>query len=131
MCIEQRLARCEVCAKPLVIEYKWSGPSLKNARIRILFFSCPNCAHSNPLFVPWAVLSFVVKLVPGVVSPQGVRPNTVRRFWMSLAIGSPSAPGAPPKRSTFASRALGDTCRWLALVQNHWQYICWWMGALA
>jgi len=87
MHVEQRLTTCEVCSRSLAVQYHWAGdavPVPPSERVMSRYFTCPACHHENPMIVLLYAHSFVVKVIPGPERRPSVRPNTLRRLWLSM-----------------------------------------------
>ena len=93
MYIEQMLRDCEVCNRRFAVQYEFSAPrvpSWSSDRVSVRVVRCPSCRHLNPLVMLMYAHDVVVKPVVGFEPRDArVRPNTLRRLWMSQTADRP------------------------------------------
>jgi hypothetical protein len=100
MYVEQLLRDCEVCNRRFAVQYEFSAPRVPSSssdRVTMRVARCPSCGHRNPLIMLMYAYHVVVKSVPGPEPMQvRVRPNTLRRLWMTQAPNR--SPRLPPRK---------------------------------
>jgi len=103
MYVEQMLRDCEVCNRRFAVQYEFSAPRIPSSssdRVHVRVLRCPSCGHLNPLIMLMYAHHVAVKSIPGPdPSEVRVRPNTLRRLWMSR---TPDRPRRLTRREQMA-----------------------------